>query len=42
MGDGFASAGLLHQLVADVHRAFPHILDGKKLVQVDFWRSLEV
>lgn len=35
MGDGFGSAGLLHQLVFELQQNFPEILSGKQLVQVD-------
>ena len=34
MGDGFGSAGLLHQLVAELKQAFPAVLASRRLVQV--------
>jgi len=33
MGDGFGSAGLLHQVAAELIAAFPRILSGRRLVQ---------
>jgi hypothetical protein len=34
MGDGFGSAGLLHQVADELKWAFPEILGKRRLVQV--------